>query len=191
MKIGIFGGAFNPPTLGHEQLINLISDKFDQIWVMPCYNHINKSYILSDFYRLNMLNLIEFNTDNIIISDFEIRAKMEGKSLYLMQALKDIYKEHEFYIILGSDNANNIKTFFNYDELLKMNNFCIIERKGSTFENKQLFNTNLNNMFVYNDNNILEISSTFIRDNIHNIDIIKPYLNPKILNYLIQNDIKF
>jgi nicotinic acid mononucleotide adenylyltransferase len=149
----------------------------------------NKSILIS---FINSIVSEENKIKNVELKNpYNISNYRKGKSLYLMQALKDIYKEHEFYIILGSDNANNIKTFFNYDELLKMNNFCIIERKGSTFENKQLFNTNLNNMFVYNDNNILEISSTFIRDNIHNIDIIKPYLNPKILNYLIQNDIKF
>lgn len=185
-KIALYGGAFNPPTKGHQQLAELISNYFDEVWIMPCNNHLFKPNLISNENRLYMLNLIDFKKENIIISDFEIKSKLTGKLYETLEILKTIYKDYSFHIVLGSDNLNNIKTFFNYENLIKENNFCIIERKGfdlSTEIYNSLFLENKNNIIIENKNNIMEISSSYIRENIKN-DNISNYIDENVLNFI-------
>lgn len=182
-RISIFGGAFNPPTKGHQQIAELLSEQFDEVWIMPCHNHIYKSGLLSDLDRLNMLNLIKFKSKNIKISTFEIDSQIAGKSYVIMNSLKNTYNDYDFYFVIGSDNANNIKTFYNYDKLLSENKFCIIARKGYDLENLELF-TNPENVII-SENDIMQVSSTFVRDKIKNNDSdLNEYVDSEVLKYI-------
>lgn len=186
IKVGVIGGSFNPPTIGHIQLTNLCSQYLDRIWIMPCYKHLNKPNLIDDEHRINMLKSIKFNGRNIGISNFEILSKSSGRTYDTICNLNEQYHDIEFYIILGSDNINNIKTFFNYEKLIEENNFCIVERKGYITENIELFNSNPKNIFI-GDNDILEISSSEIRNNVNNSEYCSKYLTSETYQYILDN----
>lgn len=188
-KIAIFGGAFNPPTIGHQRIIDIISEEFDEVWVMPCNKHRYKKDIVSNKLRLEMLNSIEFEKDNVIISDFEIRNDLNGRLYETMVLLKSIYKDCEFHIIFGSDNLNNIETFFEFKKLIDENNFSIIPRKGEDidFVNFNYYFSNGNkNKVIYTFGGIPEISSSFVRENIETVSI-NEYIDPSVMNIIKSN----
>lgn len=190
-KIAIFGGAFNPPTIGHQQIVNRISDDFDEVWIMPCNKHRYKIDIVSNKLRLEMLNSLEFEKDNVIISDFEIRNDLNGRLYETMVLLKSIYKDCEFHIIFGSDNLNNIETFFEFQKLIDENNFSIIPRKGEDidFVNFNYYFSNGNkNQIIYTNGGILEISSSFVRENI-NDSCIYEYVDVSVMNIIKSNNL--
>ena len=191
-KIAIFGGAFNPPTIGHQQIVNRISDDFDEVWIMPCNKHRYKKDIVSNKLRLEMLNSLEFEKDNVIISDFEIRNDLNGRLYETMVLLKSIYKDCEFHIIFGSDNLNNIETFFEYQKLIDENNFGIIYRKGEGIDFDLYYKyfdcDKRNNKLIPNLDEISEISSSFVRENV-NDRCIYEYVGASVMNIIKSNNL--
>src|SRR5574343_117220 len=59
LEIAILGGAFNPIHIGHIQLAQFILQLgiFDEVWLMPSYNHMFKNDIVSSEHRLEMCKL--------------------------------------------------------------------------------------------------------------------------------------
>lgn len=190
-KIAIFGGAFNPPTIGHQQIVNRISEEFDEVWIMPCNKHRYKKDLVSNKLRLEMLNSLKFEKDNVIISDFEIRNDLNGRLYETMVLLKSIFKDCEFHIIFGSDNLNNIETFFEFQKLIDENNFSIIPRKGEDidFVNFNYYFSNGNkNQIIYTNGGISDISSSFVRENIENT-IINVFVDASVVDIIKCNNL--
>jgi len=78
-KIAVFGGTFNPPHIGHLKIIEKLQalKKHNKIFIIPTYLSPYKELVdyISVQDRLNMLNLLFANIDNIEISDIELKKK--------------------------------------------------------------------------------------------------------------------
>ena len=86
MKIGIYGGAFNPPHLSHIKIVKeLLKRKYlDKIIIVPVGNYYKKDELINFEDRYNMLKLI-FKNKNITISDYENCSRHRGAhNFYLM-----------------------------------------------------------------------------------------------------------
>lgn len=177
MKIGIYGGAFNPPHLSHIKIVKeLLKRKYlDKIIIVPVGNKYEKEDLIDFQNRYNMLKLI-FKNKNIIISDFE----NQNKNIYTYQTLdyfQNKYPKDQIYFITGADNIKQINTWKNYDYILEKYNILAIPRNNKCPKNKKIIYTNI----------IVEpISSTNIRKNIKNQ---KQYLDKKIINYIKKNNL--
>jgi len=72
-KIGIFGGTFDPPHIGHETIILKSIDalKLDQVFVVPTYKNSEKIAVLNAEVRLSMVKLLidHINNDKVIVSN--------------------------------------------------------------------------------------------------------------------------
>ena len=73
MKIGVYGGSFNPCHLAHKKLVEELLNRniFDRIVIIPTGNYYNKSNLLKGEYRIQMLELMFKGNDRVIISDYE------------------------------------------------------------------------------------------------------------------------
>lgn len=128
-NIAIFGGSFNPIGIHHIDIANhvLLNLKFiDYIWLMPTYKHTfgkDKNYI---FDRSMLIKKIE--TDKIKCSDFEIENKIMGGTYETVSLLKKKFPNDIFYWIIGSDCANEIEKWKNYEKLINEINFIVVSR---------------------------------------------------------------
>ena len=186
-KTGLIGGAFNPPTIGHYKLAQFImnSQLVDEVWLMPCYSHNHNKKMVSPQHRLNMCNLI--SNKNIKTSDYEIKNQTNGKTFDLITKLQNDpnYNNHQFYIVIGLDNANSIHKWANYQELLEITQFIVISRKGYSLDPNVDWFFKSPHIFM-NARNIPETSSTQARQSINNsndIDI-NTIINEKVYNYI-------
>ena len=57
MKVGIIGGAFNPPTFGHIRMAQVAREYVDEVWLQPCFNHMYGKNMVSPQQRLDMCRL--------------------------------------------------------------------------------------------------------------------------------------
>ncbi len=100
MKIGIFGGSFNPPHKMHKNIVKSLLKKgyIDKAIVVPTADNYNKPSLLKGTDRVNMLRQIFKKDDDVEVSSFET----DG-SLYTINTLnhfKKIYPKDELYFVL-------------------------------------------------------------------------------------------
>ena len=119
MRIGIFGGSFNPPHKMHLKIgIDLLNKNYlDKIIYVPTGSKYKyKNNLVSDLDRLNMLKLMVSNDERFLVSDYELK----DKEIYTYETLdyfKDIYVNDEIYFICGADNLSYIDLYYNSERL--------------------------------------------------------------------------
>lgn len=163
MKIGIFGGSFNPPHKIHQKIANYLvkNNYLDKVIFVPTGSNYEKPYLASEQDRYNMLKLMIGNVSYLDISTYEF-----GKLTHTYQTLdyfKKYYKDDEIYFICGSDNLKDIKTWKRYQYVLSNYKLLVIRRNGESITDI------LSELKSYQDNIIViddiksSLSSTSIR----------------------------
>ena len=183
MRIAIYGGSFNPMHIGHEKIVDYVLDNLnmDKIIIIPVGipSHRENNLEQSDT-RLKICKEIFKGNKKIEVSDIEI--KSEGKSYTYDTLLKlmDLYGENnEFFEIIGEDSLKNLKTWKNYEELLKICKFIVFRRKDD--KNIQIDEEFLNNKnIIILENEYYDISSTEIRNMVKNNEDISAFVNKKV-----------
>ena len=183
MRIAIYGGSFNPMHIGHEKIVDYVLNNLnmDKIIIIPVgipshrENNLEQSYT-----RLKICKEIFKGNKKIEVSDIEI--KSEGKSYTYDTLLKliDLYGENnEFFEIIGEDSLKSLKTWKNYEELLKICKFIVFRRKDD--KSIQIDEEFLNNKnIIILENEYYDISSTEIRNMVKNNEDISAFVNKKV-----------
>jgi len=183
MRIAIYGGSFNPMHIGHEKIVDYVLNNLnmDKIIIIPVGipSHRENNLEQSDT-RLKICKEIFKGNKKIEVSDIEI--KSEGKSYTYDTLLKliDLYGENnEFFEIIGEDSLKSLKTWKNYEELLKICKFIVFRRKDD--KNIQIDEEFLNNKnIIILENEYYDISSTEIRNMVKNNEDISDFVNKKV-----------
>ena len=175
--MGVYVGSFNPPHKGHIKIVKHLLNKkiVDKILIIPTNNYWNKTNIIDLNHRINMLNF--FKTDNIIINNTLNNLE------YTYQVFRELKKDHnEYSLILGADNIISFSKWKNYEELL--NQELIIINRDNLDIKKYLNELNKKDKYkIINIKNI-DISSTYIRENIKNEKLIKNIIDKQVLDYI-------
>lgn len=191
MKIGIFGGSFNPPHKMHKKIaLDLIKNNYvDKIIFVPTgCKYKYKNNLLSNEIRFKMLMLMCKDNCNLYVSDYEFKDDV----VYTYETLdyfKNKYKDDDIYFICGTDNLSYIDKWKNGRGVLTNNKLLIIKRKTDNINDLLVkFKDYKNNIIV---TNVLEneISSTEIRNNIKkgNVYDIESYVEKEVFNYIVDN----
>ena len=185
MKIGFFGGTFNPPHKGHEKIIDYCSDLFDRVLVFPNMISPHKLHAppIDSMHRVNMLELI-IKHDNVEIDMYEIKSELSNYTYYTVKYLLDRYKDSTLSMILGEDQLLNLGNWHNIDFILKNTNILCFNRRGSE-NNKHDFPFYFNSQIIDFD---FPFSSSFIREKIYKNEEIKDSLISKqVKNYIYEH----
>lgn len=191
MKIGIFGGSFNPPHKMHKSIAkNLIKKGYvDQVIFVPTGTKYEyKTNLISNEKRVDMLSLMIEKEKNMTISKYELRQK----PVYTYETLKHFkkkYKEDDIYFICGTDNLSYIDKWKNGKEILKNYKLLIIKRETDEIEPL------LEKYKKYRQNIIVTkvkektVSSTKIRTYLKQNNSLKAklYIDRKVYNYIRKN----
>lgn len=129
LKIGIFGGAFNPVHNGHLHLIDELSrmpmypdmKPVDKILIIPTANppHRTTEGFASEKDRINMLNLA-LDNPKAEVSDIEFTLTGKNYTYNTIRALRNLYPYDEFYLFMGSDQLLMFKEWYKYKRILKL-----------------------------------------------------------------------
>ena len=189
MKIGLYFGTFNPIHVGHLIIANHMAEYSDleQVWmvVTPHNPHKQKNTLLDDYHRLHLVRLATEDYPKIKPSDIEFKLSQPNYTVNTLAHLKDNYPQHEFSLIMGEDNLKSLHKWKNYEYILDNHDVYIYPRVAEETQNFELTNqTRIHKI----DAPIVEISSTFIRENIKNKNNIRPLLPEKVWEYVDHNN---
>ena len=190
MKIGLFGGTFDPIHIGHMILMeNVINNlDLDKIYVLPNSNPPhkleNKKTALN--LRLKMVNEAIKDNPKLEINDYDYRDNEIHYTFDTINYFKKSYPNDEFFFIMGEDSFLDIEKWKNYKEILKEN--LIIFKRYSN-KNFSLI-SKINQVRKYNkniyliDNIALDISSTLIRNLVKENKSIRYLVNDEVINII-------
>ena len=185
MKIGLYFGTFNPIHVGHMIIANHMAEHsdLDQIWmvVTPHNPHKQKTTLLDDYQRLHMVTLATEDFTKIKPSDIEFKLQQPNYTVNTLAHLEEKYPMHEFVLIMGEDNLNSFHKWKNYEVILNNHEIYVYPRKNSDKINEQFV---AHNKIKRVDAPIIELSSTFIRDNIKSKKNVAPMLPQKVWDYI-------
>lgn len=135
MAIGIFGGTFNPPHLGHLRLLEAFAKQFrlDRVLVIPTFVPPHKAApdLASAEDRLEMCRLM-FTDARYIVSDMEIRRGGRSYTVETLETLQAEYPGEALYLLMGSDMLLSFDTWFRADDIRRMCTLCAAPRDGET-----------------------------------------------------------
>ena len=185
MKIGFFGGAFNPPTIAHINLVKeaLKEYSFDAIYFVPVNNFYKKQGLIDISQRIDMLNLECKNNSKMFVSEIEKEMNREFKANEIFEIIKETYSVDDLYFLMGEDNYEKMSSWENYEKL-KEYKYLIFQRR----ENKALEIKNPNIIYMENKEN-LKISSSIIRNMIRKNQDIEKYVSKDVKEYIIENNL--
>lgn len=133
-KILVFGGSFNPPHLGHMEMVAALNKNIqaDEIWLLFSQNRFKdpKDYAPLDD-RIAMAELIADHLDEdvpLVMSDAEQRLGTNITADILMK-LRDENPDCQFIWAMGSDCLVNFHKWQNYEEIINNFPILIVDRK--------------------------------------------------------------
>ncbi len=192
MKIGIFGGSFNPPHKMHVDIaLNLINKKYvDKVIYVPTGNQYKyKNNLVQDKYRYEMLKIIANKYFNIDVSDYELKKHV----VYTCETLdyfKSKYPNDKIYFICGTDNLSYIDKWKNGLDILKNNKIIVIKRNIDNINKILKKYNNYKDNIIVSDIEERDISSTQIRKCLK--DKSREFLNlidKDVLDYINKNNL--
>ncbi len=182
-KVGLFFGSFNPIHIGHLALANymLSFQELDEVWmVISPHNPLKeKKSLLNQHHRLHLLNMALEGQNKIKSCTVEFNLPQPSYTVNTLAHLKEKHPDHNFYLIMGSDNLMSFHKWKNYEYILNHYKMLVYPRPGFS-ENPYKENTNV----IFTQAPLMDISSTFIRDAIKNNRNIAFFLPASVWEYL-------
>ncbi|WP_431156919.1 nicotinate (nicotinamide) nucleotide adenylyltransferase [Winogradskyella poriferorum] len=185
MKIGLYFGTFNPIHIGHLTIANHLveNSELDQVWfvVTPQSPFKKKSSLLDDHQRLEMVYLATKDYNKLRPSDIEFGLKQPNYTIDTLTYLIEKFPQHEFSLIMGEDNLKSFHKWKNYEQILANHDILVYPRlsdgkvETQFNEHPKIFNISAP---------IMELSSTFIRNEIKSGRNIRPMLPDKVWHYI-------
>lgn len=135
MRIGIFGGTFNPVHIGHVRAAEaFISEmELDRLFVLPNFiPPLKEKKSVPPEYRLEMLKLAFSESEKTIVSDFELKSGGTSYTYKTIEYFKSCFADDELYLLVGDDNLLIFQKWVNFDYILKNSILCIALRSGAS-----------------------------------------------------------
>lgn len=178
MNIGLFGGAFNPPHIGHLLVAQQVLDftRIDEIWFLPNYGQQPpKPDVAPVKDRLTMTEMLILPKTKV--STLEIDHTLSGNTIELLPFLPE---GNSYTFIMGADWLPSFMRWGRWQELLKKLPFLVFPRPG--FANKPLYE----NMIVLSHPLLMvnDISATKIRDRVKKGLAIDQFVPNRVAEYI-------
>ena len=136
MKIGIYGGSFNPVHFGHVGLAKWVIENtdLDELWLLVSPNNPLKSakILAPEQQRLEGVRQAIKDIPGLVASDFEFSLPRPSYTANTLRELQRAYPEHEFTLIIGEDNIAIFDQWREYEYIASNFRVFVYPRKGSS-----------------------------------------------------------
>ncbi len=185
MKIGIFGGSFNPIHVGHIALARQLRQLagLDAVWLMVSPQNPLKQGrddLLDDRLRYNMARIALHGEEGLVACDYELRLPKPSYTWNTLQHLRRDFPQHRFVLLIGGDNWQLFPRWFHAEDILRDHQIVVYPRRGSEIDRAAL-----PAQVTLVDTPLLDISSTAIRERVARGECIKDCV-PAVIGPLVR-----
>ncbi len=191
--VGIFGGSFNPPHIGHIRAAHNFcrAANIDLLMVIPSFIPPHKEISGIDPYKRLEMARLAFSgiSSNVEISDCEIKRGGKSYTLYTVLEIKERYPECQIALFVGSDMLMSFDTWHKASELFKMCTLYVMSRfddRAELEQKAQHYREAYGARIVFIEGEFHEISSTILREasKEDNAGLLKKHLTENVLDYI-------
>lgn len=197
-RIILFGGTFDPIHLGHTQVAGFAAKYIDakKVFFIPAKRSPHKKVfpIADPAFRLAMITAAIEEENNFCVSDRELKRPEPSYTLDTINSFRQTCPEGtELYWLVGADAITDLPKWYKLEQLLSLCHLSIMYRAG--FEKPDL--AGLQQTIAADSlgklaRNIIpapliDISSSEIRKRLADKQDVSNMLNPKVLDFIIQN----
>lgn len=135
MNIGLYGGSFNPPHLGHLIVAETLREQFrlDQIWWIPARQppHKAEATLVSPQHRLAMTRRATHDHPAFAVSDVEVQRAGASYTVDTVRALQTAHPDETFSLLLGSDSLRHFSAWRDPEEIVARVSLIVYPRPGA------------------------------------------------------------
>ena len=196
--IGVYGGSFDPVHFGHLKTANSIKNElnFERLFLLPCFEPVHKNSLhYSSIERLKMLSLAIKEFPSLEIDTREID---RGGSSFMIDTLIELleeFKENNICLIIGMDSFISFKTWKKWDQFANLVHLIVLPRNSGqpsqnsldTFQlaiDKNDLKIKPNGLLYFSNSELIDISSTDIRDRIASNQNLDGLMPSSVINFL-------
>lgn len=181
MRIGIFGGSFNPVHKGHIALAQAICEAewVDRVWLMVSpQNPLKASQeLLDEQIRLHLTRLAVREQPFLEASDFEFHLPRPSYTYSTLQQLAQTFPDDTFTLIIGGDNWDLFPRWRNAEEILRRWSVVVYPRSDASTPDADPRYPNVHFMATAP---LFPISSTEIRQHLAQGDDVSSWLDASV-----------
>jgi len=185
-RIGILGGTFNPPHLGHLVIADQVATQLglDRVLFMPDAEppHVDRKLTISAADRVAMVKAAIKDNPRFDLELTEVERGGRSYSYDTMLQLTQAHPENQYYFIIGGDMVAYLPKWYRIDELVKLVQFVGVCRQGFTHASPY--------PVLWVDVPQIGISSTMIRDQVRRGQSIR-YLVPTMVDLYIKEHLLY
>lgn len=194
MKIGIFGGTFNPVHLAHVQIAKACFDALylDKLLVIPTFipPHKDVGHLAKASERMAMCELAIRDYPRFEVCDYEILEKDKSYTYRTLEYLHGKYPGSEFFLLMGGDMFLTVQNWRNPLEIYKLAALCVAQRETGRYSALEIQAEKLRGegaRCILLNVNPMPLSSTSIRERIGKAEDVSVMLDPRVLRYIKEN----
>ena len=188
MRIGLFGGSFNPIHNAHIALASTICEqaRLDEVWFMVSPQNPLKQAedLLDENERYEMVKLaLESEAKILKASNYEFHLERPSYTWKTLRALKQDFPQHEFSLIIGGDNWVRFPRWAHNEEILANHHIYIYPREDSEIDEATL----PENVHLIHTPKI-NITSTMLREMVRNGKDISAFVPNAVAKAIADNN---
>ena len=184
MKIGLFGGTFNPVHSGHVNLVKNFKVKLslDRVIVIPTAQppHKEAKELASAEDRINMCKLAFGSLAEV--SDIEISRGGKSYTVLTLEELKKKYPDDELYFLVGSDMLLSFKRWYRWEDILSMCTLCATDRSNE--ESCREADKDFFEKIIFCDFEKIVVSSSEVREKLEKGESVDAILPREVQKYI-------
>ena len=187
-RIGMYGGAFDPPHNAHVALAKAAVEQLglDTLHVIPTGHAWHKTQQLTAGQdRLAMARLAFGDIANVVVDQREVLRTGPTYSLDTLRELQAENPQAQLYLVMGADQAAALPTWSHFEEIAKLAIICVAERSNNTGNISYISTLNsLNCRAIHIELPIMPESATDVRDLVLHQKPVNHLLASSVLAYI-------
>lgn len=193
-RIGIYGGSFDPVHKGHIHLAKTALRCFslDEVIFVPARVSPfkqDRQYTVKDSDRLAMLKAATQEEKCMRVSDYELLKENVSYTVYTLRYMKELFPEDTLVLLMGSDMLLSFQKWYCWQEIMSLAELGCISREQGDSETlmKQADILSEYGRAYVSCEDILPVSSTYIRECLKKGEDCSCYLPENVVQYILRH----